>query len=89
MADDKDYTFVLGPGGKTRWAAGPFDVKTRQPRYEIEISIPAHVRNQVDVNQFLLGTPDNCEWAWDIKNRSSWPAFVIIRRDGEIIPCPT
>lgn len=85
MENEKDYTFYLQPGGKTRWAAGSYDIKTQQPHYEIEISVPKHVRDQVEVNQFLLGTPDRCQWVWDINNRSSWPAFVVVKKDGELM----
>lgn len=85
MTDVKDYTFYLMPGGKTRYIAGPFDINTRLPHYEIEISVPTHVRDQIEVNQFLLGTPENCQWAWDIKNNTSWPTFIIIRKNGEKI----
>jgi hypothetical protein len=82
---EKDYSFCLMPGIKTRHAAGPFDVKTRKPKYEIEINVPSHVRDQVEIKQFLLGTPEKCQWAWDIENKSTWPAFVTIRKDGEKI----
>lgn len=85
MSDKRDYTFCLMPGEKTRWIAGPFDAETRKPHYEIDISIPPHVREQVEVNQFLSGTPENCQWAWEFKNNSAWPAFVIIKKDGEIV----
>lgn len=54
---EKDYSFYLMPGGKTRHVAGPFDVKTRKPRYEIEINVPSHVYDRVEVKQFLLGYP--------------------------------
>jgi len=83
MSDEKDYNFCLMPGIKTRHIAGPFDVNTRKPYYEIIVSIQAHVRNQVEINQFILGTPDNCQWGWDINNKSTWPAFVIVKKDGE------
>jgi|WetSurMetagenome_2_1015567.scaffolds.fasta_scaffold106301_3 hypothetical protein len=88
MSDDKDYSFCLSPGIKTRHIAGPFDVKTRKPHYEIIVSVPTHVRNQVEIKQFLLGTPDNCQWGWDIKNGSTWPAFVTIKKDREKMEYP-
>ncbi len=83
MSNENDYSFCIMPGKKTRHIAGPFDVKTRKPHYEIDISIPAHVCEQVEINQILLGTPESCQLAWDIKNNSSWPAFVIIKKDGD------
>lgn len=82
MTEEKDYSFLLYPGNKTRHIAGPFDVKNRTPHYGIEIDVPSHVRNQVEVTQFLLGTPENCQWAWDIENKTTWPAFVTIKKDG-------
>jgi hypothetical protein len=83
MSDD--YTFVLSPGMKTRYSAGSYDVNLRSPNYNIELSVPKHVQAQVEVKQFLLGTPENCMWAWDIHNKSTWPAFVIVKKDGELI----
>lgn len=83
--NDKDCSFYLTPGKKTRHIAGPFDIKTHKPIYEIEVSVPNHVRNQVKISQILLGAPENCLWAWDIKNNSTWPAFVIIKKDGKKI----
>lgn len=88
MSEEKDFSFVLSPGGKTRYTAGPFDVKTRKPCYEIDVSVPTHVRNQLEIQQFLVGTPENCQWGWEIKNRSTWPAFVTIKKDGELIKFP-
>jgi hypothetical protein len=88
MANEKDYRFCLIPGSKTRHVAGPPCVKNRIPHYEIEIDVPSHVRDKVEVKQFLLGTPKNCQWAWDLKNNSTWPAFVTIKKDGQRIKKP-
>ncbi len=88
MSDEKDYTFCLMPGTKIRHNAGPFDTETRKPRYEIEINIPKHARDQVEIEQFLMGNPENRMWVWDIKNKSTWPAFITIKKDGEKIDFP-
>ncbi|MCX5888200.1 MAG: hypothetical protein NTY36_01950 [Deltaproteobacteria bacterium] len=88
MSDEKDYTFSLSPGNKTRYMAGPFDAETRKPHYEIFVSIPAHVRNQVEIEQVFMGTPENRLWVWDIRNKSSWPAFITIKKDGEKVEYP-
>ena len=32
-----------------------------------------------------IGTSENCQWDWDIKNNSTWPAFVTIKKDGKLI----
>ena len=85
MSDEKDYSFCVLPGNKTRHIAGPFDRKDRTPHYEIEIDVPEHVRSQVEVKQFVVGTSENCEWAWDIRNNSTYPVFVTIKKDGEKI----
>ena len=83
--DSRDYSFILWTNQKTRHIAGTFDYEKKEPHYEIEISIPAHVRDQVEVNQILIGSPQDCQWGWDINNKSSWPAFVIIKRDGFLV----
>jgi len=83
--DPKDYSFILPPNQKTRHIAGTFDSEKKEPHYEIEISIPRHVRDMVEVNQILLGVPQDCQWGWDIYNKSSWPAFVIVKRDGVLV----
>ena len=84
MANENQCTFVLDPGKKKRLFAGTYDVKSRKPQYEIDINVPKHVRNQIEVNQKLIGNEDYCQWAWDIKNNSTWPAFITIKKDGVI-----
>ena len=85
MTDQKDYSFSLAPGGKTRYIAGAIDYEKRTPHYDIDISVPQHVRDQVEVKQFLLGSPQNCQLGWDIHNKSSWPALVVVRKDGVLL----
>jgi hypothetical protein len=82
MVNENQYSFVLDPGKKRRRIAGTYDVKSQRPHYEIDINVPEHVRNQIEVNQILIGNEEYCQWAWDIKNNSSWPAFVTIKKDG-------
>ncbi len=81
----KDCSFCLMPGKKLRQIAGPFDLQTRLPLYDIQVSSPSHVRQQIEISQILFGTPGNCQWAWDIKNNSSEPVFLIIKEDGKKI----
>lgn len=88
MPEEKNYSFLLSPGNKTRYIAGSFDVKTRKPCYEIEVNVPTHVRNRVEIQQYLVGSPENCQWGWEINNKSSWPAIVTIKKDGELIKFP-
>ena len=85
LAEERDYTFRLMPGKSTRYLAGSFNATTRTPRYEIEINVPSHVQNQIKVEQILTGTKDDCQWAWDIENKSSWPAFILVKKDGQAI----
>ena len=82
---NKDFTFELSPRGKTRYVAGAYDQTTATPKYTIELSAPSHVRDQVEVKQFLLQNAGGVSWGWDIHNRSTWPVFVTIKRDGGLI----
>ncbi len=88
MIDKKDYTLCLSPGGKTRYAVGPYDRESQTPRYTIEISIFQHVKHQVAVKQFLLGSGNQYQWAYEIHNKSSYPAFIIIKKDNVIVKDP-
>jgi hypothetical protein len=85
MTDQQDYTFPLNPNSKIRHIVGEFDIKTRKPHYEIEIKSQPYIKNQVEVTQIMVGTPENCQWAYDIHNKSSWPIFVILKKDGEVL----
>ncbi len=80
--NEKDCSLCLMPGKKIRQIAGPFDIQTHKPIYDIEVNVPSHVRQQIEISQILYGKPGNCQWAWDIKNNSTCPAFVIIKKDG-------
>jgi hypothetical protein len=82
---ERDYTFVLKPKRKTTFAAGKYDRNTREPSYAMRLSVPEHVRNLVDVKQFLLEMGDGYEWTWEIWNRSDYPVFAIVTRDGELL----
>jgi len=84
MADNNEYSFILGPESKIRHIAGPFDVDARKPHYEIDISIANHVHELITIEQFLTG-PENCQLGWNIINKSSYPAFVIIKEDGKLL----
>lgn len=83
--NEKDYTFQLNQKSKFRYNAGPYDLKTRTPWYEIEVSIPQHVKHQIEIKQFLMGDEESCIWVWDIVNNSTWPAFISIKKDGILI----
>ena len=82
---DTDYTFQLSPKGKTRYNAGPYDPETQLPRYQLEVSAPQHVKHQVELKQFLMGSEGNRIWVWDVENKSTWPVFVTITKDGVLV----
>jgi hypothetical protein len=82
---ESDYTFQLPPRGKTRYNAGPYDQTTQSPRYALDVSVPEHVRHEVDVKQFLMGSEGNRLWVWDIENKSTWPAFIIVKKDDILV----
>lgn len=83
---DNTYTLCLSPGGKTRYAAGPYDKENQKPIYTIEIGVPSHVKHEVEVKQSLLQFADGYQWTYDLHNTSSWPAFIIIYKDGVPLP---
>lgn len=82
---ETDYTFELPPGGKTRYNAGSYDPKTQTPRYAFAVSLPSHVMHQFEFEQFLMGREDARLWVWDFRNKSTWPAFVSITKDGVLV----
>ncbi len=83
--NEKDYTFQLGKKPKSRYNAGSYDQKSHTPKYEINVSIPEHVKNQIDIKQFLMGEEGSRIWVWDIENNSTWPAFISIIKDGLLV----
>lgn len=83
--NEHEYTFLLPPGGKSRYNAGPYDQEMRSPRYEIEVLIPNDMRYQVEIKQFLMGTVGNHIWVWDLRNEATLPAFITIKNDGVIV----
>lgn len=85
MTEPTEYSFMLPPKTKRRHVAGKYDYEKKEPRYEIEASIPEHVRHQLDVKHVLIGSPQSCQWGWDLDNKSSWPAFVTIKENGILI----
>jgi hypothetical protein len=83
---ESDHTFVLSPGGKSRYNAGPYDQSTGLPRHTIDVLTPDDfVKSQVEISQFLMGPEGDRSWVWDIRNKSTWPVFVIIKKDGVLV----
>jgi|GEM_PF-2329675 len=83
--EKNDYTFELSPGEKKRYIAGAYDPKQMTPQYEIIIDVPNHVKPQVLCEQILVGKPEKCNWGYNLENKSSWSAFVIVKKDGVMI----
>lgn len=82
---ERDYTFCLEPGEKKRYIAGPYNPQDMAPSYEIIINAPQHVKQKILCEQILVGNPEKCSWAYDLENKSKWLAFVIVKKDGEIV----
>ncbi len=80
-----DYTFELSPRSKTRYNAGPYDPQIHTPRYTIEVLLPEHVKHQLEMKQFLMGKEGSHLWVWDLENKSTWPAFISIKKDGVLV----
>jgi hypothetical protein len=86
MPPKTDYSFVLQPKSKCRYNAGAYDPATQRPRFQYALSAPSEqYRDQIDVNQFLMGSPDSRLWVWDFHNKTTWPVFVKIFKDGELV----
>jgi len=85
MTEQKDYTLVLDPGDKIRYNAGAYDYQKCEPTYEIEILVPKDELYLVEVNHILIGSPDSCQWGWDINNKSSSLAFIKVTQDGNLV----
>ena len=83
--DENDYTFMLSAGAKFRYNAGAYDRTMNTPHFEMEVSVPSHARNQIQTKQFLMGTEGNYIWVWDVENNSTWPAFLIVRKNGVLV----
>ena len=83
---EKEYTFQLSPKSKTRYNAGPYNPKTRSPKYEIDYLCPTpESRNQIEVNQILMGHEDSHFLVWEIENNSTWPIFFSVKKDGQLV----
>jgi hypothetical protein len=70
---------------KIRHPAGLYDEKTRTPSYSLEVSTWKDLRDRVKVVDFLMGTENKRIWVYEITNESEWPAFISIKRDGQLL----
>lgn len=83
--NEKDYTFILSEKSKIRYNAGSYNDKTKTPEYKIDVLTIKDLKNQIVISQFLMGKEDSYIWVWDLENKSTWPAFVSIMRDGILV----
>jgi hypothetical protein len=79
----RDYSLVLPAGRETTPNAGDYDRERRQPSYALSISSP--YPDEIDTEQILIPTADGHLWAWRVTNRSSWPAFIIVTAEGQLL----
>lgn len=69
--------------------SSPYSTMINSIREDVEFvlnsgdMVPDHARDLVEVSQFLLGTPEDCQWAWDIHNKSSYLALMLVKKNGE------
>lgn len=74
----------IASGSRFRRQAGPYDLKTRLPRYGFEVvAIDDDAKRRVVDESDAMGSADNHFWVWDIKNNSGAPVFITLTKDGE------
>ncbi len=83
-----DHSFVLYPGKRTSFNAGEYDLKTQRPRYSFSMSVWEYARREVEVEELLIGCEASCLKVWRLHNKSHWPVFVTVTRDGELLRAP-
>lgn len=77
------HKIEIAPGGTFRRPAGPYDLKTRLPRYEVDVlAVDADAGRQVVVDSEIMGRVENYTWIWKITNKSTWPVFITLKKDG-------
>lgn len=82
----KEYTFQLGAKSKSRYNAGPYDPKSRSPKYEIDFLCPTpESKGRVEINEILMGKEGSHLLVWEIENKSTWPVFFYVKKDGQLI----
>jgi|APSaa5957512535_1039671.scaffolds.fasta_scaffold222435_1 hypothetical protein len=85
--DKEEYTIKLEPRSKTRINVGEYDIETSTPRYNYSVLIPEHGESNVVVEPKLLKFYNfTYEKVYAIENKTDWPAFISIYKDGELIP---
>jgi len=73
----------IPPGATFRRPAGPYNLKTKLPRYDVDVmAMDSHARRQVIVDSEIMGRVDSYTWIWKITNKSTWPVFISLKKDG-------
>ena len=80
-----NHTFQLPPHSKTRYNAGGYDQASHTPRYAYEALLPDHAKHLFEANQLLMGHEGRRIWVWDFENKSDWPAFISIFKNGVLV----
>mgnify|MGYP006094164141 CR=1 FL=1 len=80
-----NHTFQLPPRSKARHNAGGYDQDSHTPRYAYEVLLPDHVKHLLEAKQFLMGPEGRRIWVWDFENKSDWPAFISIFKNGVLV----
>jgi hypothetical protein len=83
---DNNYTFMVAPGEKKRYIAGPYDKERRAPNYSIDVMMTCHAESDVLIKQFILPCGSEYRIGYDVHNTSSnIDAFIRILKDGVLI----
>jgi hypothetical protein len=84
--NEKQHSFYLSPKSESRYNAGEYDPKTRTPKCEIDCLCPTpESRNQIEIDEIIMGNEGSYILVWDIKNDSTWPIFFDVKRDGQLV----
>ena len=58
---------------------------TDETNYTLSVAPHSKTRHIAGEFDMQTGTPQKCQWAWEIHNKSSLPVFVTILKDGEVL----
>lgn len=85
MTQAGDYTFILMPGTKTRYVPVELCQEDRDAKYELKIVLPKQLMDLCRCEPILVGDENKHSAGWTIENNASCPAFVLIKKNGELI----
>ena len=79
----ENHRIQIPAGGSFRRPAGPYDLESRLPRYDVEVlAVDDHASHQVVIDSEIMGSVGNYTWIWRIMNNSSWPVFITLKKNG-------